>query len=107
MRNINIDTDGLEKLVASFDEKIKNVSKLFDDIEKKMHMIDGSSNTWCSVAQESVYNNYRTISDDFPVIISQLKNYNNFLKKTVENYKIGEEHINNDINNNEKDLNVN
>jgi len=72
-----------------------------------MKKIDGSIDIWQGETQRTVYNNYLKISKNFPNIIGQLEDYSNFLKKTVVNYKTGEESINNDISNNGEDLNVN
>ena len=107
MNSINIETEGLKNTVGKLEEKVLNSSNIFDDVETKMKMIDGTSDTWKSNAQASVYKNYRTIADSFPTIVEQLNGYILFLNKTIDNYKRGEGTINTSIESNQKDLNVN
>jgi len=107
MKSINIETNVLQNTVEKLEEKVLNISNIFDDIEKKMHLIDGTSDTWRSNAQASVYRNYRTISDNFPAMVGQLNGYVLFLKKTIDNYKRGESTINNSIENNQNNLKIN
>lgn len=107
MKSISIETDGLSNTVEKIEEKVLNISNIFDEIEKKMHMIDGTSDTWKSNAQASVYKNYKTISNNFPVMVEQLNNYVLFLKTTIDNYKRGENVIGNSIDNNQNNLKIN
>ena len=107
MKNIEINTEKLEIIINSLDEKVKNVTNTLNDIELKMSKINGNEDTWQGEAQESVYKNYLTISKNFPNIVEQLENYSKFLKTTVTNYKTGEHSIDSDIIENKENLEVN
>ena len=107
MNKISIDTNALEFIISSLDKKINDIDTKFKYIENEVKKIDGTTNIWQSETQRTVHNKYLTISKKFPEIKTQLENYSKFLKKTIVNYKTGEESINNDISINSKDLNVN
>ena len=107
MKNIDIKTDGLELVVSLLNEKINSIEEIFNDIDKKMLKIDGTSEVWQSTSQDAVYKSYKTISNTFPNMVEQLTSYKLFLEKTIANYKKGEADINKEINDNENNLDVN
>jgi len=107
MKNIDIKTEGLELVVSLLNEKIKTIEEIFSDIDKKMKMIDGTSDVWQCDSQDVTYKSYKTISKTFPNMVEQLTSYKLFLEKTIDNYKKGEADINKEINDNENNLDVN
>lgn len=105
--NMKIDTPTLEIAIGQLEEKITNIQNIYDDLNKKISLLNGDNDIWKGKVQESVYNYYLELSSQFPNTIKQLNNYKNFLQTTIENYKFEEESINHDILSNESNLNIN
>ena len=65
------------------------------------------NDTWKSKVGVRVHEEYKMIEDQFESINTELKNYETFLKQTLEDYKKEEEKQEKSINDNSDDLNVN
>lgn len=105
--NIMISTEKLETIISQLEEKEREVEDTLKNINDKMKHIDGTSDTWKGVVQDSLYNRYSLTQNEFPKIIEQLTNYNKYLRTTVENYKKGEQTIKKSLKNNSDDLDIN
>lgn len=105
--NLDIDTVKLESIVTKLESNQKLVKEIFDNINKKMELCNGTDEIWKGKTQEKVYESYKSISEKFPEINSELEKYNNFLKATIENYKIEDKSIDNLINTNSDSLDIN
>ena len=107
MKKIKMDTENMVKLISSFEHHMNAVNEILDSIEKNSRLIDGSTDIWKGKTQESVYQSYSTISESFPRITSQMQNYLSFMKKSVDDYILAENSIDDSINSESKDLNIN
>lgn len=105
--NMEMDTVSLEKIISDVDSKIANMKSIYSDIEKKMAPLDGANDIWKGKVQGTVYTHYLEMAANFPIVIEQLTAYSTFLKNTVKNYNKTETSINKDVDNNQKDLNIN
>lgn len=105
--NLSMNTESLANITSELEKKVMEVKEIFNNIDNKMKSFDGTSDIWRGKTQESVYNSYQTISNEFPIITEQLDNYNKFLKTTVENYISAENNIDNSIDSSSDDLDVN
>lgn len=105
--NLDIDTVKLESIVTKLETNQKKVKEIFDNINKKMELCDGTNEMWKGITQEKVYESYKVLSDKFPEINSELEKYNNFLRTTIENYKQEDKSINNKIDANSENLDIN
>lgn len=107
MKKIKMDTDNMEKLVSSFEKHVSEINEIFNSIEKNSKLIDGSTDIWKGRTQESVYESYNSIAESFPRITSQMDHYLSFVKKSIDDYVITEDSIENSINSEYQDLSIN
>jgi len=108
MSNINIDSQGLENIVEKLEQKVEKVTSLWEDVKKEMKNIDGGENScWKGKAQESVYQSYKTIFPSLEIMLEGFQEKNIYLRKTIKNYRLGEQKIDSEIERNQNDLKVN
>lgn len=104
---MEMNTETLEKTISEVDAKISDIKGIYNEIEKKMMVLDGADDIWKGKVQSSLYKHYLEIAANFPIVVEQLTAYSTFLKNSVENYKNTESSINTDVDNNQDDLNIN
>ena len=102
-----MDTEALDMINFSFEEKINELEELYNNMDNKLKVLDGTTDTWKGKAQEAFYDHYTRVSSHFPDIIDQLKAYSLFLAQTVEEYHEREESILNDEEKNTDRLDIN
>ena len=102
-----MDTDALDMINFSFEEKIKELDELYKNLDNKLKILDGTTDSWKGKAQEAFYDHYTRVSSHFPDVIDQLKSYSLFLAQTVEEYHEREESILNDEEKNTDKLDMN
>ncbi|MBO5375826.1 MAG: hypothetical protein J6A52_03140 [Bacilli bacterium] len=105
--NLNIDTVKLESIITKLENNYNLVKEIFDNLNKKMELCNGTEEMWQGKTQEKVYEAYKELSNQFPEILNELEGYNTFLKTTIENYNSKEKNIDNNINNNSENLDIN
>lgn len=104
---LEIDTVKLESITTELENKTVLVKEILSNINNEMKSFDGTNDMWKGKTQEVLYETYKSMGDKFPNIITQLENYNIFLRKTIENYNVKEKIINDSIENNSDNLDIN
>lgn len=106
MKNdIVIETEKMEIKIATLQDKIQDLEKIIEEMDSKMKIIDGSTDTWRGKVQETAYVRYINEKNKLPDIVKELQSYKTFLEKTVANYKNEETVVDNSIN--REDLSIN
>lgn len=106
MNDILINEEELNKIITKVDAEIKNMENIYQELDNKLKEIDGSTETWSGNTQKVAYDNYLSISKQFPESINQMKSLRDFMKTALDNYVESDKSINKDINNNQEDLTV-
>ena len=107
MNNLKINEAGLQAIIDKLDKEISNLEKAYKNIEAKMCVINGSSDTWKSESQKTTYEYYEKIQKDFSTSVENIKNHKEFLAKTLENYTNSIVSGTKNIENNGDSLNIN
>lgn len=102
-----MDSEAIDMLNLELEQKTKELEDLYNDMNLKLKVLDGTNNTWKGKAQEAFYEHYTRVSAHFPDIIDQLNSYVLFLAETTDTYNTRDEDINTDIDNNEDKIDVN
>jgi uncharacterized protein YukE len=102
-----MDTDSLDLINFSLEEKTKQLEELYKELDMKLEELDGTDQTWKGKAQETFYNHYIGVSAHFPDVVDQFNSYVLFLAETIENYNNRNKDISEDIDKNENNLDVN
>ena len=104
---VYMDTDSLDLINFSLEEKTKQLEELYKELDMKLEELDGTDQTWKGKAQETFYNHYIGVSAHFPDVVDQFNSYVLFLAETIENYNNRNKDISEDIDKNENNLDVN
>lgn len=81
-----------EEVINTFEQVLTRVKDIFENEKKNAEEISGTS-TWTCMTQEVIYSKYKLLSNNFDPIEESLQLYINFMKKTLEDYKAIEAHI--------------
>lgn len=103
--NLSMNTANLSNITTNLEKKVVEVEEIFKNINTEMKSFDGSS-FWKGITQEKVYAGFQDLSKSFPIIVQQLKDYNVFLRKTIDEYTKTENAIDDAIDANSKNLDV-
>lgn len=104
--NLSMNTTNLSNITANLENKVIQVEELLKRIDTEMKKFDGSG-FWKGQTQEIVYSGYQDVSKAFPIIVQQLKDFNTFLRKTIDEYTKTENAIDDAIDANSENLDVN
>lgn len=95
-----------EEVIRAFEQSLPKIKDIFTNERANAEQINATS-TWTSETQKIMYEKYKLLENNFAPIEESLQLYINFMKKTLEDYKAVEEHINQMAENNSNELNVN
>lgn len=95
-----------EEVINTFEQVLTRVKDIFENEKKNAEEINGTS-TWTCMTQEVIYSKYKLLSNNFAPIEESLQLYINFMKKTLEDYKAIEAHIEKSAEASSVQLNVN
>lgn len=105
---ISINEDGLQRLIDELNKEIEEIKEIQDNIDKKMKLIDGTTDIWKGRTQDTLYNEYyKDIKNAFPNRIQKIQDFKEFLTKTLENYINEDKSLNKDIENSDENLKIN
>ncbi len=107
MNDILINEDEMKLIISSLDDKTKKLEDIYNELNNKVKVLDGTSDVWTGSAREAAYNKYTTISNNFTSTVNQIKALKIFLENTLNNYLSGDQKINESIENNKEELKVN
>lgn len=102
-----MDTEALDLINFSLEEKIKELEEMYNNMNNKIKVLDGTNDTWKGKAQEAFYDYYTRVSSHFPDVVDQLRAYSVFLAQTVEEYHEREQSIQDDEEKNTNNLDIN
>ena len=105
--DIEVKEDEFRNIIESFDNEIKNLERIYKEVDTECKKIDGSDDIWKGKAQAMTYNYYKGVSVEFPDNIERLQSLSDYLKNTLENYINGENSINSDVDASGENLDVN
>ncbi len=81
-----------EDIINSFQKVANNIHDIFDHVKTNdEHLNDG--NTWKGKAAEHTYARCKELAENYEPIEYSLNLYINFLRKTLEDYKLLDEEI--------------
>ncbi len=103
---IKIEYENFELHLKSLESDTKKIEEKFNNINCLMNKIIHGDNIWIGKTATVVEEKYTKLYNKFPKIINQLNNYNDFLKYTIENYKMLDCRIKENINNNDDNLDI-
>ena len=108
MKNNIVITDStqFEEIINALETSYNNLVNIFTNEQINIELIN-ETDTWTSEAQKALYGKYTTLSGNYEKIQYSLEVYIKFLKKTLEDYKLADERINDNIEKIENELNVN
>ena len=104
--NIDINKEKLEMLVKKFDDEIRNLEIVYEQLGQKMKLLDGNGDIWKGSAQKEFYKYWEELAKNFPDTVREFTDYKEFLNKVIINYSSSEESINNDIEKNADNFTV-
>lgn len=107
MNDIKVNVDELTKIITKLDNKMSELETIYNELDTKLKVIDGSSDVWSGNTQKDAYNNYLNISKGFQNTLNQVKSLKIFLQTTLDNYLNSDESLNEDIEKNKDELDVN
>ena len=105
--SIDFDKEGASKILEDLKKRADNIKTTFDDTMYVMDVINGDFSVWKGISQESFYDSFKSIADNFPLIVDTLDSKNDFLRTTIENYERGENKINSNIEEKSEELDIN
>lgn len=95
-----------EDVIRAFEQSLPKIKEIFASERENAEKINETS-TWTSETQKVMYNKYKMLEKNFEPIEESIQLYINFMKKTLEDYKAVEAHIDKMAENNSFELNVN
>ncbi len=104
---IDINEENLTSIITDFDAEIDRLKKVYEEMDSKTEVLNGSDDIWRGKTQESYYEYYKEVSSEFPDIVKEFESHSTFLKKTLENYKREEEQTKKSLDENSENLDVN
>ena len=93
MNQITItDSAQFEDVIKTFEQTLFKIQDIFANERRNIEEINGTS-TWTSETQKVIYEKFKLLEKNFSPIEQSLKIYINFMKKTLQDYKNIEAHI--------------
>ena len=90
---MQIDDVGLQEQIDKLDENINNIEEIYNEVKKKLEVLNGEDKIWKGVAQAKLYEYLIELEKEFPKTITDYRRYKEFLQITLDNYKKGEKHL--------------
>lgn len=106
MNDIVIKEESMKDIISKLDLEINKLESIYNELDSKVSCINESSDIWSGDCQKKAYDNYLSISSDFPNIVNQMKSLKIFLENTLNNYLNSDKVLNDSIENNKDDLDV-
>ena len=100
------DSTQFEEIITALESSYNNLVNIFTNEQINIELIN-ETDTWTSEAQKALYGKYTILSDSYENIKYSLEVYIKFLKKTLEDYRLAEEKISENIDKIESELDVN
>lgn len=104
-RVVITDSAQFEEVIADIERILSRIRDIFTNENRNAKEINATS-TWTSQTQEVIYNKYKLLEKNFNPIDESLQIYIAFLKKTLQDYKDFEAHIESSAANNSEILDV-
>ena len=105
--NILFKEEEVQDILFKLINKSKELRSTYEDIERVSSSLNGEDDMWKGKGQESFYNNYLSISENFESINSNIDECNRFLRSTIMDYIREESVINNSEDKNSNLLDIN
>ncbi len=105
-RSMYMEVDRTKELAKSFEDKIKELESVYNEITEKYKEIDGSNENWQGDSQKKFYDYYSQISSKLPVNIEKFKEYHTFLVNTIADYEQRNKDISDDLDTHEENFDV-
>ena len=103
---IIIDSMKMEEIIGSLESSYNRLTEIFSNEDNNKEIINGTD-VWTSAAQQALYDKYSLLSNSFKNVEYSLDIYIKFLRKTLEDYKMAENEIVNNIDLIANELDVN
>ena len=100
------DSTQFEDVIRTFEQSLPKIKDIFSNERENAEKINATS-TWTSETQKVMYEKYKLLEKNFEPIEESIQLYINFMKKTLEDYKAVEAHIEQMAEKNSFELNVN
>ena len=100
------DTNTMKALAESLDKKINSLNEVYQDIDNKTKVLDGSNDIWKGDDQKLFYESFSLTLDKYPKNIEKLKEFHKFLVDTINEYEKRDSDINKDIDKNDDRFDV-
>ncbi len=100
------DSNKFEEVIQVFETTLPNIKNYFESEKRNSNEINGTP-TWTGASQQALYGKYKELEKNFDPIVESMEVYIRFLKKTLEDYKLLEQQLNNKAEEFSSQLNVN
>ena len=105
-RSMYMEPEKMKELAKSFDDKVKELETIYNEITEKYKEIDGSNENWQGDSQKKFYDYYLQISSKLPENIKKFKEYHDFLVNTINDYEQRDKDISNDLDKHEDNFDM-
>ena len=107
MNQITItNSEQFEEVIQTFESTLPKIHDIFANESRNIEEINGTS-TWSGETQKVIYGKFKMLEKNFVPIEDSLNIYLKFLKKTLQDYKNIEAHIEQVAQDSDVQLNVN
>lgn len=100
------DSAQFEDVINTIEKTLPKIHDIFENEKRNTEEINGTS-TWTSETQKVIYEKLKLLQNNYDPIDDSLRIYLNFLKKTLQDYKNIEAHIEKSAEANNFQLDVN
>ena len=95
-----------ENTINKIEDSYQNIMDIFEEEKIYIERIN-ETETWTGEAQRTIYKKYKQLEKNYEPIEETLKIYINFLRNTLDSYKKLEDHLIQNLSNNNSNLDVN
>ena len=106
-KGMYINADRLKSLAAQLRTKIDAIKSCYNDMNTVIREIDGSNDNWQGEKQKKFNDTYVVLSSEYGPNVDKLEEFYTFLCGVIREYEERETDINKDIDNNDKNLDIN
>ena len=99
--------EGLQILIDKLNGEINKLEEIYKDIKLKLEVLNGQDNIWKGTAQVKLYEYLIELEKEFTTTIENYRKYKDYLQITLDNYKRGEETLENAVEEARDNLDVN
>lgn len=86
------DSAQFEEVIKTIEQTLPKIHDIFENEKRNIEEINGTS-TWTSETQKVIYEKFKMLANNFTPIDDSLNIYLKFLKKTLQDYKNFEAHV--------------